>query len=234
MITAPYILSCLKESNSLSEEEIGRLFGLLDYLSESVGSPVSSDSLDFLRRAVSSANYHGDGYRFFLVDQGTCVKKGIFPTLSDAKQSLNVNHKSLISYFLSYREENYCQSWAESLAGLKREMELQRVRRRAINSSLFIIKANLWGVSLLKVSSFLLRTLEDFVSFGKQSLNVLYPDDSLNVRNIRPIQDLKIEVLSMIDDFGKSEEILAAGCNDPEIFKVFDAEEFFLTFKWSL
>jgi hypothetical protein len=223
LITASHLISLLE--SSIDFNNLGKVFGYLDMLSETISSPLSLEVVEFLSECIPEAVYKGVGYRFVVINKNDCLRQRVFPTEQDTKTLTNIDELAFLSYFSSYRKENLCSSWSRDLSGLKREIRLQRILRgRAVGSILFIIKAEIRGICLEIAAKHLLENLLQTSSLERK-IQIIYPTHK---GLIKLNSDLIIETRSMMLDFGSSKEIIVERFSNISLIKVFDAEEFIL------
>lgn len=200
-------------------ELLSTLYPILEYLSDSIGSPLSSVWYSVLKRYAPDAIYTGPGYRFIGLESFQTVKEGIHESDEEAELHFPPDRKKTISLFKNYDKGRY-QSWALTTKGIEEE-----IGKQSYAEHIFLFKANLsGGIYLKRVAEHALKVAMRCRVGGQvqvvapaQRTSLVKPPLSI----ITVIEHLK----NFRSDFGGSEEVLAPMPNQVDLIGYYEGQD---------
>jgi hypothetical protein len=206
MIKSSDIITKISESLLNPEsnlEVLSILYSILEYHTDSIGSPLPSVWYTVLRKYVPESLYSGDGYRFIALESFQTVKAGIHDSEEEADLHFPPNRKRALDYFKNYDRGRY-QSWAVTTRGIEEE-----IGKQSAAEHFFVFRGKLSdGIDLKAVTQRALKIAMKYhgnykiqpSSMRKKSILADIPlDINVAIKNLKDYHS----------DFGSSEEILA-------------------------
>jgi hypothetical protein len=199
-------------------ELLSILYSILNYMSDSVGAPLSSNWYSVLKRHVPSALYSGPGFRFIGLETWQTVQVEIHNNEKEAELYFPPDVKKALRYFKNYESGRY-QSWAQTIHGIESELGKQ-----TIPDHVFVFKANVSnGIVLKLVAEAALDVAMTCLAKGKgpyQIVDIFSPNGSKKLA--LSVKELLDSLKNFKGDFSSSEEIVAPMPNQVNLIGYYD------------